>query len=294
MTTDSIQLDHAYIKTNDMTLHVVQAGDPEGDLVILLHGFPDFWYGWLAQIRHLAALGYRVWAPDQRGYNVSDKPFGVAAYRMSELVADVVGLIDAADADRAYLVGHDWGAGVVWATAITHPDRLNKMAILNVPHPKVFYEALRANTRQMLKSWYFGFFQIPLLPETLLTVGDAMFAAQMLFASSHPRTFSDADIAEYTRAWKQPDAMKSMINWYRAVVQYPPDMTGDLRITVPTLILWGLQDVALTPEMAQQSVERCDDGRLVTFEGNTHWIQHEVPQQVNAHLTDFFADTAAP
>ncbi len=284
------EIEHARIETNGITLHVAQAGPADGDLVILLHGFPEFWYGWKAQISFLAAQGYRVWAPDQRGYNLSDKPTGIDAYRTSELVADVIGLIDAAGADRVYLVGHDWGAAVAWGVALAHPDRLKKLTILNVPHPRVFYDTLRNNPRQLLKSWYFGFFQIPLLPETLLMVGNATVAAQFLLASSHPRTFSDADITQYIRAWQQPGAMKAMINWYRAVVQRQPDMTGDQRVTVPTLIIWGKQDVALTAEMAQASVGYCDDGRLVYFDKATHWVQHDEPQQVNALLAEFLTE----
>ncbi len=288
--TEALQIEHAYVQTNGITLHVAQAGPADGDLVILLHGFPEFWYGWKAQISFLAAQGYRVWAPDQRGYNLSDKPSGIDAYRISELVADVIGLIDAAGADRVYLVGHDWGAAVAWGAALFAPQRLKKLAILNVPHPEVLFSTLRSNPRQMLKSWYIGFFQIPWLPETLLTVGSAMFTAQMLFASSHSHTFNDADIAEYIRAWTKPNAMRSMINWYRAIAQRPPDLSRVLRVTVPTLIIWGKQDIALTAQMAQDSVELCDEGRLVYFDEATHWVQHDVPQQVNALLADFLTE----
>ena len=284
------EIEHVRIQTNGITLHVAQAGPADGDLVILLHGFPEFWYGWKAQINFLAAHGYRVWAPDQRGYNLSDKPSGIDAYRISELVADVIGLIDAAGADRVYLVGHDWGAAVAWGVALAHPDRLKKLVILNVPHPKVMIETLRNNPRQMLKSWYMGFFQIPLLPEALLLAGGASVAAQFLLASSHPRTFSDADITQYIRAWQQPGAMRSMINWYRAVVQRQPDLTGNQRVTVPTLIIWGKQDVALTAEMAQASLAYCDKARLVYFDKATHWVQHDEPEQVNALLAEFLTE----
>ncbi len=288
MTDPTVAVEHHMIPTNGVTLHVAQAGPADGSLVILLHGFPEFWYGWRRQIDFLAGNGYRVWAPDQRGYNLSDKPAGIDAYRISTLVEDVVGLIDAAGQEKVYLVGHDWGAAVAWGVALAHPERLKKLVILNVPHPTVFSRALTRDPAQMLKSWYIGFFQLPLLPEALLTMGNARGVAQMLLASSHPRTFSDADIGEYTRAWKQPGAMTAMLNWYRAVVQRPPQISDDARVHVPTLVIWGAQDVALTREMAQKSVEFCDDGRLVLFEDATHWVQHEKADQVNALLAEFF------
>lgn len=280
-------IEHQQVTTNGVTLHVAQAGPPDGELVILLHGFPEFWYGWRQQIGFLAARGYRVWVPDQRGYNLSAKPAGLDAYRYATLIDDAVGLIDASGRDQAYLVGHDWGAAVAWGTALAYPQRLRKLAILNVPHPVVFAEALRSSAGQMLRSFYFGFFQIPRLPEFLMTVGDGVLGTQMLFRSSHPHTFSDDDIREYLRAWQQPGAMTAMINWYRAIVQRPPQMPADPRVTVPTLVIWGAQDVALSRVMAQQSVDLCAEGRLVVFEDATHWVQHDQPEQVGALLADF-------
>src|SRR5664279_5354974 len=147
-------IEHDIIQTNGVTLHVAQAGAPDAPLVILLHGFPEFWYGWHQQIPFLAEHGYRVCAPDQRGYNISDKPAGIDAYRVETLVDDVIGLINASGREKVYLVGHDWGAAVAWAVALLHPERLDKLVIMNVPHPKVFAETLRSSLRQMLKSWY--------------------------------------------------------------------------------------------------------------------------------------------
>ncbi|MEO8394191.1 MAG: alpha/beta hydrolase [Chloroflexota bacterium] len=280
-------IEHHQVQTNGVTLHVAQAGDKDAPLVILLHGFPEFWYGWHAQITFLAQHGYRVWAPDQRGYNLSDKPAGIDAYRIGTLAEDVIGLIDAAGRESAYVVGHDWGAGVAWMTAITYPERVKKLVILNVPHPVALRETFRTQPKQWLKSFYIGIFQIPWLPERLLTFGDGMGAAQMLILSSNPRTFSDADFTQYIRAWKQPGAMNAMLNWYRAMVQRTPPMPADPRVHVPTLIIWGARDVALSREMAQLSVEQCDDARLVMFEQASHWVQHEETHQVNALLADF-------
>ena len=160
-------LDNQYIATNGVRLYVAQAGPNEGPLVILLHGFPEFSYGWKRQIPYLASAGYRVWTPDQRGYNLSDKPNGIAAYALDELATDVIGLIDAAGQKQVFLVGHDWGAAVAWWVASKYPDRLAKLVVMNVPHWVVIQKHLRRNLAQLRKSWYIFFFQIPWLPEIL-------------------------------------------------------------------------------------------------------------------------------
>ncbi|MDZ4764189.1 MAG: alpha/beta hydrolase [Chloroflexota bacterium] len=279
---------HRFIPTNGIQLHVAQAGDPANELVILLHGFPEFWYGWRGQIDALVEAGYYVWCPDQRGYNLSDKPAGVAAYQIDALAADIVGLIDAAGREKVYLVGHDWGAAVAWHIAIHYPDRLKKLAILNVPHPQVMTQTLRTNPEQILKSWYMGFFQTPLLPEGMFLMGDANIAAASLFATSRPGTFTDADIPEYIKAWKQRGAATAMINWYRALVRHQPDMRGDQRVRVPTLIIWGVEDRFLSASMTEPSRAMCDDGQLVLIDGASHWVQHEEAARVNALLIAHF------
>ncbi len=285
------QLEHRSIKTNNITLHVVQAGPESGPLVILLHGFPDFWYGWRNQIDFLADAGYRVWVPDQRGYNQSDKPRGIAAYSLDELAADVIGLIDAAGRDRAILIGHDWGAAVAWWTANKYPERLERLVILNVPHHSVMRRAMMRNPRQTLRSWYIFFFQIPWLPETLLGAFHARGLTQMVKSSSHrPGTFRDSDIARYREAWSQPGALTAMINWYRAMFRRAVQRLPRRRITVPTLMVWGTHDVALGRELAPPSIDLCDDGRLVYIEEAGHWVQHEEPRRVNALISEFLRE----
>ncbi|MDX2163292.1 MAG: alpha/beta hydrolase [bacterium] len=293
------ELEHYYFDTNGVTLHVVQAGPKDGEPVILLHGFPEFWYGWHKQIDALAQAGFRVTAPDQRGYNLSSKPSAVEAYRVRELVADIIGLIDVLGYETVNLVGHDWGGVVAWTLAMRHPERFKKLGILNIPHPSVFARTLRTDRRQQLKSWYTVFFQLPLLPEWLLTGGDANGAALLMFNSSNPGTFTDADIAEYVKAWKRPGAMTGMLNWYRAVGRKPDSMLSrtddkrDTRIHMPTLMIWGTNDIALDASMAQPSIDMCDDGRLVTFSDAGHWIAHEKPEEVNRLLIDFFSPAPA-
>ncbi|MCA0455774.1 MAG: alpha/beta hydrolase [Chloroflexi bacterium] len=286
-----ILYDHATIKTNGVNLHVVQAGPPDGQLVILLHGFPEFWYGWRKQIDFLAEQGYRVWVPDQRGYNISDKPKGIAAYKLNELAKDVIGLIDAAGCDTALLVGHDWGAGVAWWTACSYPERLSKLVILNVPHLRVFRQTVTTDWTQMKKSWYMGYFQIPFLPEALF---ERMIPqmARGIQESAKPGAFTDEDMQAYQSAWAQPGALRSMINWYRAAVQQMPTPEPGPTVKVPTLILWGKKDFALNAEMAQESLKFCEDGRLIYFENATHWLQHDEPEQVNEALKSFFSETS--
>jgi pimeloyl-ACP methyl ester carboxylesterase len=282
-----VQLERRMIETNGVTLHVVQAGPEDGELVILLHGFPEFWYGWHKHIPALARAGFRVWAVDQRGYNLSEKPKGVEAYRLRALTDDIAGLVAASGRSQVYLVGHDWGALVAWTVAIRYPKLLRKLIILNVPHPGVFRQMLRTNPQQMMRSIYAGFFQLPILPESLLMFGDGMGAARVLISTAKPGTFTDADIAQYTRAWQQPNAMTSMLNWYRAAVQYSQDMPGLERVSVPTLMIWGAQDPALVRANAQPSIDLCDNGRLVFFEDATHWVQHEKTDDVNRLMVEF-------
>lgn len=281
------QVEHHHVTANGIRLHVVQAGPQDGPLVILLHGFPEFWYGWRAQIPFLAEAGYRVWAPDQRGYNLSDKPKGIASYNLDELAADVVGLIDAAGREKACLVGHDWGAAVTWWTAARYPERLERMVIINVPHGKVMQQHLRRNLAQLRKSWYIFFFQLPWLPEALARRRNWRQVSRVLLGSSRPGTFDPADMERYRHAWSQPGAYTAMVNWYRALVRKPPRPPASARISVPTLMLWGARDAFLGRELAQPSIELCDDGQLEFFEQATHWVQHEEPERVNGQILEF-------
>lgn len=281
-------MEHLFVETNGITLHVVREGDPANPPVILLHGFPEFWYGWRHQIPALAEAGFCVYVPDQRGYNLSEKPPQRDDYSLNELSADVIGLIDWIGAERVLLAGHDWGAAVAWWTASLFPDRISRLAILNVPHPAVMIKNVAGNPAQMLKSWYIGFFQLPLLPELALTLGDGQGMATMLLRASNPGSFKDADIAQYVKAWQQPGAVTAMLNWYRSMVQNRPAPPPDGRIHMPTLILWGRNDIALEPQMAEQSLAYCDDARLIQYDDAGHFVQHDKPDAISAELIAFF------
>lgn len=280
-------IEHKTVVTNGISLHVAQAGPEDGSLVVLLHGFPEYWAGWKAQIPALAEAGFRVWAPDQRGYNLSDRPTEIRAYSLDELAKDVIGLIDAAGAEQAYVVGHDWGAAVAWWVAINYPQRVKKLTILNVPHPSVMFKTIRSTPRQLLKSWYIFFFQIPRLPEFLISRGNWNAGVQMMRNSANPNTFSDADMDGYRAAWSRSGAFTAMLNWYRAIVRHQPQRNASSRVSVPTLMIWGVRDVALDRSMAQPSIDYCERGKLVFIEDATHWVQHDKPERVNKLLLDF-------
>ncbi len=233
---------HRQAVVNGVRLHYVEAG--RGPLVVLLHGFPEFWYSWRRQIPALTEAGFRVVAPDLRGYNQSEKPRGVPAYRAGVVAGDVAALIQHAGESSAAVVGHDWGGSVAWQVAIRHPDRVERLAVLAAPHPIAFRQGLRRPS-QVLRSWYAFFFQLPWLPEA--TFRRRSFAGLVrAFRQDpvHPDAFTDVDIAEYQRALSQPGALTAAINYYRAALRSGrSDETGLRPVDVRTLVIWGDRDL---------------------------------------------------
>lgn len=276
-----------FFQNASVRLHSVAAGPKDGPVVVLLHGFPEFWYGWHKQIEPLAAAGFRVIVPDQRGYNLSSKPSGVASYALTELVSDVMAIANQLGQPKIFLAGHDWGAAVAWSAALLHPQRVAKLVVINVPHPSVMRKFLSTHIRQLLRSWYMFFFQLPWLPEALFSAFNYRIGARSLVRSSRPGTFSPEDLAQYRAAWSQPGALTGMVNWYRALFRFRtkfPDRT----LHIPTRILWGQRDAFLLSEMAQESLRYCDNAELFTFADATHWLQHEEHARVSKLLIDFF------
>jgi epoxide hydrolase 4 len=282
-----VEFEHLWFDTAEVRIHAVAAGPRSGPLLILLHGFPEFWYSWHKQIRPLAQAGFRVVVPDQRGYNLSSKPVPLSAYAMPHLVADVMAIADQLEAQSFFLAGHDWGAAVAWMTALGFPQRLRKLAIINVPHPRVMLHNVLTNPRQLLRSWYILFFQFPWIPEAMFAARNFSYGVTALGKSSVPGTFTAEDLSRYREAWAYPGALTAMVNWYRAFVRHCRNL-GDPQVHVPTRILWGKRDKFLLPEMAQQSVAYCDSAELTYFPQNTHWLHHEQPEAVNQMLIDFF------
>jgi epoxide hydrolase 4 len=275
-----------FVHADGIRLHVVETGPPDGPPVVLLHGFPELWYGWRGQIGPLADAGFRVVVPDQRGYNTSDKPAGVAAYAVGTLAADIVGLLDALGLARASIVGHDWGAVVAWWLGLAHPERVTRLGVLNVPHPAVMRRHLLSSPRQMARSWYIFFFQLPGLPERFLA-RDGFANLARAVRSGRRGTCTEADLAVYREAWAQPGALTGMVNWYRAALRSAGQRLPRLRVGVETLVLWGARDRFLGREMAAPSAALCDRGRLEVFEQATHWLQHDDSDAVNDRLVRF-------
>lgn len=281
---DGTTVESRFVDLPEVRLHVVSAGPADGPLVILLHGFPECWYGWRHQVGPLAAAGYRVLAPDQRGYNLSDKPGRLGAYGLDHLAADVAGLVDAAGAKRVAVVGHDWGALAAWWAAIRFPELVSRLAILNVPHPVVMRWFMLWNRAQRRRSWYVFFFQLPWWPEWMLARDDFRWAQAALTRTSRPGTFTAADLAVYRRAWSQPGALRGMLSWYRAALRRPPGRPANIRVTVPTRILWGERDRFLGSELVAPSLELCDQAEAELMPTASHWLQHEEPAWVTERL----------
>jgi epoxide hydrolase 4 len=284
---DNIKLEETFVQTNGIQLHTVTAGPQSGPPVVLLHGFPENWRCWITQLPALAAAGCRVIVPDPRGYNLSDKSRGIESYRSEELIKDILGLINALEYEKVNLVGHDFGALVAWMLAVKHSARLHRLGIVNVPHPAVMWRFLRRDFEQMRRSLYALFFQLPWLPEMMLRTDNWRVASSGLRRSGRNNAFTDEDIEKYKEAWSQLGAMTAMLNWYRAAARYQPEITNGMSVSIRTLILWGVQDFALSRRMARPSLDYCDDGNLIFFPDATHWVQREESEEVNKRLLEF-------
>ncbi len=211
---------------------------------------------------------------------------------LPHLGADIIGLLDHFRIDKVNLVGHDWGAVVAWGVALTYPQRVRRLGILNVPHPVVMLRFLTQRPTQMLKSWYIGFFQIPGMAEWLIKQNNFASGAQMLQGTSQPGTFSKEDIAHYQKAWANAGGLTGMINWYRALVWHRPPNPANIRLQMPVLIQWGKKDAFLMHEMAEASLQLCNNGKLIYYDQATHWVQHEAATQVNHALVNFMLSKA--
>ena len=280
-----VPLHDRYAELPGVRLHYVEAGT--GPLVVLLHGFPELWYAWRKQIAPLAQAGYRIVAPDMRGYNLSGKPQGISAYGTRLLVEDIANLIRACGEERAFIVGHDWGAGVAWAFAMMHPEMTTRLAVLNGPHAARLLAAFK-RPEQLLRSWYMFFFQIPWLPEAVSRRGG--FAPWLKTLRDEPLVkdaFTPADLAIYAEAFAQPGAVTAMINYYRALLR--PSLAPPLtRIETDTLVLWGEQDPHLGRDLAQPDPKLVPNARVEYLPDASHWILHERPEKVNALLLEHF------
>ena len=274
-------------QVNGVQLDALVAGPAEGELVVLLHGFPESGDAWQRQIPALASAGWRVIAPHQRGYAGSSKPISVFDYRLGLLARDVLALADAAGAQQFSVVGHDWGGAIAWHLAATQPERLRRVVVLNGPHPGTVGPHALRHPVQLLRSWYVGAFQVPVVPELLLRSGNYAALVRALESTARPGAFEPALLERYRSQWAQPGALAAMLNWYRAIAFDPP--TPATRIGVPATVLWGQQDAMLEPSLADAALALCSDGRLVPFPHATHWLHHEQPDEVSREILQALA-----
>lgn len=284
MTTISAE-QHQFILSNGVRLHYVTQG--EGPLMLMLHGFPEFWYSWRHQIPEFAQ-DYKVVALDQRGYNDSDKPRDRRAYRMNELVEDVHGVIQGLGYERCILVGHDWGGAVAWNFAYAYPEMVERLIVLNLPHPAKLAAGLRT-PQQLLKSWYIFFFQIPFLPELMIQSFDYQLINQAFVSMAKDKTaFLPADLDAYKQAAAKPRALTAMINYYRANFSQPDFLSREWgMLQVRTLLIWGENDIALGKELTYGTEAYVQDLTVRYIPDCSHWVQQEQPQLVNQYMREF-------
>lgn len=287
---------HQFVDANGLRFHVATCGTGER-LALCLHGFPECWFSWRYQMPLLARLGYRVWAPDLRGYGQSARPPRVHDYDIDVLLGDIAALIDAAAARSTLLIGHDWGAVLAWYFAMRRVRPLDRLVIMNVPHPALMERALRT-WRQMRRSWYILFFQIPGLPEALLRARDyrAIREAFRRMAIDRSR-FPDDVLQVYRDNAAHPGALTAMLNYYRAAVRGGASRQRALgypTIDTPTLLLWGEADTALLKETTYGTDRYVSRLTLRYLPQVSHWVQQEAPETVNAMLEAWLADRTVP
>ena len=274
------EIEEKLIKTNGIKLHTVMIG--EGPPLVLLHGFPDFWYGWKSVISGLKK-NYKLIIPDMRGYNLSDKPEGVDKYKMGFLIDDIKGLIESLSLGKVFLAGHDWGGAVAWAFAEKYPDMLQKLSILNAPHMKIFQQKLRTDKKQQKASFYIFEFLKP-NGEQFVIKDDYKWLKWAVFSGSK-KDFTDFDKGQYLSAWAQPGAILGGVNYYKANTSFK-DFTG--KITVPTLVIHGMKDVAVLSSVLDGLSDYVDDLKIVRVEDSSHWVMHDQPELVISSFKDFF------
>jgi epoxide hydrolase 4 len=285
-----MEIEHGFAEANGIRIHYAEAGS--GTPILLLHGFPDFWYSWRFQMPALAAAGFRAIAPDLRGYGRTDAPHGTAAYRMDALVADGVGLMDALGLESAGVAGHDWGGVIGWYLAMYHPDRVPRLAIVNAPHPVTFARESK-RPGQMLRSAYAAFFQLPAVPEAVLRAGGLALLRRAWRRGPAPE---ERDVERYAEAFEDPARLTAALNYYRASARHRVPRAR--RIGVPTMVVWGERDPFLKTSVLDGLEEWVEDLTIHRFSAG-HWLQIEEPERVNDSLVGFFGhadrqDSARP
>ncbi len=284
---DSIQ--HKYLITNTVCLHYVRQG--EGKLMLFLHGFPEFWYSWRYQIPEFAQ-DYQVVAVDLRGYNNSDKPQGIKNYTVEELEQDILGLIQGLGYENCILVGHDWGGGIAWSFAHHYPEKIEKLIVMNCPHPAKFAQALQQNPRQILKSAYIAFFQLPLLPELLFQWNNYQLLTDAFRQTTFDQNvFLSEDLEHYKNAAAKRGALNAMLNYYRALPHSLSKQSYWQPLEIPTLLIWGKDDPFLGQELNDHLEAYVKNLQVKYIANCSHWVQQEKPGLVNQAMREFLSKT---
>jgi pimeloyl-ACP methyl ester carboxylesterase len=285
-----LQVTHHFVQLPSLRMHYVEAG--QGPLVVLLHGFPETWWSWRYQVKPLVDAGFRVIAPDLRGYGETDKH---GPFDLDTTTNDVCALIESLAEKKARIVGHDWGGGLAWHLAAKRHEFVDRLVVLNCPHPSVMRKKLltRPSLNQLKRSWYMFFFQLPGLPEWALTRNDAEAVVRSLKATSTNRDhFSDEDVRPFRDAIQRPGAAEAMLGWYRAAVRssfrHPLTAQSDGLITADTMLIWGLDDPALAFDVLVPGTERyAPKLKVRQVPGAGHFVHAEKPDAVNPLLTAF-------
>lgn len=298
---DALDFREVYVTANGFRLHCMAAGD--GPLMLFLHGFPEFWYEWKEQLKEFGKDHLAV-APDLPGYNLSDKPSGLEAYHGNALVEDIRGLADHfRNGQKFILVGHDWGGALAWALAIAHPELVQKLVIVNAPHPSIFARLLASNADQQSASQYMLMFRSPGAEAMLSANNYALLVGAVLGELLKTGALHEADKDAYLKAWAQPGALTGGLNYYRANHLGPPvpsEMVGaidasnnvaahsaQMMVKVPTLVIWGEKDTALTTHNLEGLHEFVPDLTVKRIPQGSHWVIHEKPAEVNGYIREF-------
>lgn len=288
METKKVSLEPTVIAANGLEFSAVVAGPDAGELVILLHGFPEGSYSWRHQVEALAGEGLRVLAPDLRGYGLSSKPADVSAYALPELAQDVLAMAASLGHERVNLVGHDWGAALTWYLAQEFPERVRRGVVINGPHPGTVLSHSLLHPTQFVKGSYVGFFQLPLVPEATLRANGFAMLRHAMRSSARAGTITDQDLDRYQAGWEVEGALTAMLNWYRALMRSPQGI-GTSAIRVPMCVLWGDKDAALDSGLAEAGAALCESVEVHHFADATHWLHEEEPEAVNAILREVLA-----
>ena len=278
---------HEFIEVNGIKLHIAKQGSGE-KLVILLHGWPEFWYTWRYQIPVLSEK-YTVVAPDLRGFNLSDKPKGIKNYKLDIVASDIAELIPKLGFKKAFIVGHDFGGATAWVFAALYPELTEKLVVLNCPHPKEMFIGMK-KLSQMRKSWYIFMHQIPFLPELLYKLFLPLFFKTFVRGWMYnKKNFTDEDLNAFVNAFKQKGAITGSLNYYRAMVQTKPNKAVfKNKIKAATLVIWGENDKALGKELSYNTAKYIDASYDIKYISNcSHWTQNDCPNEVNKYLTEF-------